>query len=226
NYHHPIGEVVAAALPALLRQGKPLDPLVETIGATDLACSVDVESLAKRAPRQAELLEALCDAGGIGIAAEELTERLPNWRRAATALFDKGLIERLEVRATDFDESPPPGVPGPELNPEQQAAVDRLRSEERFAAVLVEGVTGSGKTEVYLRRMQDVIDSGRQVLVLVPEIGLTPQLVARLRKRLGIEPALLHSGLTDSQRMAAWRAARSGAARLAPQFSRHSRTRA
>ncbi|MEJ2298398.1 MAG: primosomal protein N', partial [Woeseiaceae bacterium] len=180
-----------------------------------LAFSVDVEALAKRAPRQAELLEALCDAGGSGFAAEELTERLPNWRRAATALFDKGWIERLEVRTTDFDESPPPpGVPGPELNPEQQAAVDRLRSEERFAAVLVEGVTGSGKTEVYLRRMQDVIDSGRQVLVLVPEIGLTPQLVARLRKRLGIEPALLHSGLTDSQRMAAWRAARSGTARL------------
>ena len=76
------------------------------------------------------------------------------------------------------------------------------------------GGIGSGKTEVYLRRMQDVIATGRQVLVLVPEIGLTPQLLARLRRRLGIEPALLHSGLTDAQRLAAWRAARSGAARL------------
>ena len=75
-------------------------------------------------------------------------------------------------------------------------------------------MTGSGKTEVYLQRMRDVIDAGRQVLVLVPEIGLTPQLIARLRKRLGIEPALLHSGLTDTERLAAWRAARSGAARL------------
>jgi primosomal protein N' (replication factor Y) len=62
--------------------------------------------------------------------------------------------------------------------------------------------------------MRDVIDTGRQVLVLVPEIGLTPQLVSRLRKRLGVEPALLHSALTDSERLAAWRAARSGAARL------------
>ncbi len=214
-YHHPIGEVVAAALPALLRQGKALDPLVETIATTDLASSIDVEALARRAPRQAELLETLCDAGGNGIEADELTERLPNWRRAAAALFDKALIERLEVRAADFDEStPPPGTPGPALNAEQQAAVDRLRAEERFGAFLIEGVTGSGKTEVYLRRMQDVIDSGRQVLVLVPEIGLTPQLVARLQRRLGIEPALMHSGLTDLQRLAAWRAARSGAARL------------
>jgi primosomal protein N' (replication factor Y) len=214
-YHHPIGEVVSAALPALLRKGKPLHPLVETIATTDLAAAVDLEALAKRAPRQAELLETLHDAGGNGVAADELTERMPTWRRAASALFDKGLIERLEVRATDFDEATaPPGMAGPELNPDQQAAVERLRSQDRFAAILIEGVTGSGKTEVYLRRMQDVIDTGRQVLALVPEIGLTPQLVTRLRNRLGIEPALLHSGLTDIQRLASWRAARSGAARL------------
>jgi primosomal protein N' (replication factor Y) len=80
--------------------------------------------------------------------------------------------------------------------------------------LLIDGVTGSGKTEVYLQRMKDVIDQGRQVLVLAPEIGLTPQLVARLRDRLGIEPALLHSGLADVERLAAWRAARAGAARL------------
>ncbi|MDH3362818.1 MAG: primosomal protein N', partial [Gammaproteobacteria bacterium] len=72
----------------------------------------------------------------------------------------------------------------------------------------------SGKTEIYLQRMRDMIDQGKQVLVLAPEIGLTPQLVARLRERLGIEPALLHSGLTDIERLTAWRAARCGAAHL------------
>ena len=214
-YHHPIGEVVAAALPALLRQGKPLHPVVETVVATALAASADIEALAARAPRQAELLETVSDAGGNGIDAEQLTELLPNWRRAATGLFSKGLIERHDARAPEFDESTAPaGTPGPELNPAQEAAVERLRAADRFAAFLIEGVTGSGKTEVYLRRMQDVIDAGGQVLVLVPEIGLTPQLVSRLRRRLGIEPALLHSGLTDTQRLAAWCAARSGAARL------------
>ena len=214
-YHHPIGEVVSAALPAFLRQGKPLHPVVEVIGAADLGTAADIESLAKRAPKQAELLETLVDAGGNGFEADHLTEVLPNWRRVAKALFEKGLISRRETRSPDFDETLAPAAqPGPALNEDQQAAIQALRSSDLFGAWLIEGVTGSGKTEVYLQRMQDIIDRGQQVLVLVPEIGLTPQLVTRLRKRLGIEPALLHSALSDTERLAAWRAARSGAAKL------------
>ncbi len=214
-YHHPIGEVVAAALPALLRQGKSLYPIVETVSVTDSGENTDVESLARRAPKQAELLETLLDAGGSGLEADAITDMLPNWRRAARALFEKGLIQRVELRSADFDETlAPDATPGPALNDDQQTAVTSLRRSDAFGAFLIEGVTGSGKTEVYLRRMQDIIEQGKQVLVLVPEIGLTPQLVARLRKRLGIEPALLHSALTDIERLSAWRAARSGAARL------------
>ena len=214
-YHHPIGEVAAAALPAGLRQGKALHPIVEIIAARTEAETVDVPALAKRAPKQAELLETLLDAGGNGLDTDLLSESLPHWRRAAKGLFDKALIERREQRADDFDEQIGGNPkPGPELNDAQTAALARLRRAEGFHACLLEGVTGSGKTEVYLRRMRDVIDAGKQVLVLVPEIGLTPQLTSRLRERLGLEPALLHSGLTDNARLAAWRAARSGAARL------------
>ena len=214
-YHHPIGEVVAAALPAQLRQGKSLHPTVEMVAATDAAASMDVEALAKRAPRQAELLETLLDAGAGGLEAEQLTESLPNWRRAAGPLFEKGLLARFEARAPEFDETvAPEATPGPTLNGDQQAALAALRETDHFSTFLLEGVTGSGKTEVYLQRIRDVIAGGRQVLVLVPEIGLTPQLVSRLRRRLGVEPALLHSGLSDGERLAAWRAARSGAARL------------
>ncbi len=214
-YHHPIGEVVAAALPALLRQGRAVHPRVECIAATALAANVDVTAMAKRAPKQAELLETLRDAGGNGLETDHLTSVLPNWRRAAKGLFDKGLIERIEALAPDFDETLVPGaVAGPDLNDAQQAALATLRQRDSFVAYLLEGVTGSGKTEVYLQRMLDVIGRGRQVLVLVPEIGLTPQLVARLQKRLGIDPVLLHSGLTDTWRLAGWRAARSGAAHL------------
>ena len=214
-YHHPVGEVVAAALPALLRQGKALHPVVEMIAVTESGTSSDIEALVKRAPRQAELLETLHDAGGDGLEAEHLTELLPNWRRVAKSLFEKGLIERFAARSEDFDETlAPEATAGPELNEDQRKALQTLRSDINVGAFLLEGVTGSGKTEVYLQRLQDVIEQGRQALVLVPEIGLTPQLVSRLRKRLGIEPALLHSGLTDIERLAAWRAARSGAARL------------
>jgi primosomal protein N' (replication factor Y) len=214
-YHHPVGEVVAAALPAILRQGKALYPPVETVAATDLGAAADVEGLAKRAPRQAELLETLLDAGGNGLGADQLTEILPNWRRAAKALFEKGLAARFESRSGDFDETlAPEATPGPKLNDDQLGGLRELRTSDTFGVYLVEGVTGSGKTEVYLQRMKDIVDQGKQVLVLVPEIGLTPQLVTRLRRRLGVEPALLHSGLTDIERLSAWRAARSGAARL------------
>ncbi len=214
-YHHPIGEVVSAAMPALLRQGKALHPTVEMLVITDLGEATDIETLATRAPRQGELLEYLLDAGGNGVDAERLGEELPNWRRAAKPLFDKGLIARIETRAADFDETLGcDAQTGPALNDDQRDALATLRCSDSFGAYLIDGVTGSGKTELYLTRMQDVINRGQQVLVLAPEIGLTPQLVSRLRQRLGIQPALLHSGRTDVERLTAWRAARSGAARL------------
>ena len=214
-YHHPIGEVVAAALPSLLRHGKPLYPKVEKVGATDLGKQAELKFLARRAPKQAELLEALFDAGDDGLDTDLLTETLPTWRRAAKGLAEKGLSATFEARAQEFDERlVTPRTPGPDLNTDQQQALSVLRAKDTFGTYLLDGVTGSGKTEVYLQRVQDILDQGNQVLILVPEIGLTPQLVSRLRDRLGIEPALLHSGLSDSARLAAWRAARSGAAHL------------
>ncbi|MCH9694952.1 MAG: primosomal protein N' [Gammaproteobacteria bacterium] len=214
-YHHPIGEVAATALPALLRHGKALHPKVEMVAITSAAATADFESLRRRAPKQAELLELLVDAGDGGMDADLLTETLPNWRRVAKALREKGLLSGFESRAPDYDERiVAEKAADHELNAGQSDALKSLRTSDAFAAFLLDGVTGSGKTEVYLHRMRDVIDRGLQVLVLVPEIGLTPQLVDRLRARLGIEPVLLHSGLSDIARLSAWRAARSGAARL------------
>ncbi|MBT8086838.1 MAG: primosomal protein N' [Gammaproteobacteria bacterium] len=214
-YHHPIGEVVAAALPALLRHGKPLHPSVEMICITDAGASEDPEQLAKRAPKQAELIEMLVDAGGDGIEADRLTEELPNWRRTASPLFQKGHLCRIEMRSEDFDEARAgSAIKALTLNDDQQRALAALRGSDTFASYLIDGVTGSGKTEIYMQRMRDLIEQGKQILILAPEIGLTPQLVSRLRDRLNIEPALQHSGLTDTERLRSWRAARSGAARL------------
>ena len=214
-YHHPVGEVVAAALPALLRQGKPLHPVLVHVVATDAGEKTDLETLARRAPRQAELLELLLDAGGNGLDVETLAEQYPTWRRAARPLREKGLISQHEARVYEArNDETSPGQPGPTLNAAQEAAVQVVRSHRGFGAFVLDGVTGSGKTEVYLSLMQEVIAAGSQVLVLVPEIGLTPQLVARLQRRLGIAPAILHSGLTDLERLSAWRRARSGAAPL------------
>ena len=129
------------------------------------------------------------------------------------AAAEKGLIERVDRPGSDSDPTARPASP-PELNPAQSAAVDAVATSRGFAAFLLDGVTGSGKTEVYLRLIDRALAEGRQVLVLVPEIGLTPQLVRRFEKRLGFRPAAMHSSLTDSERLVAWRRAQSGAARL------------
>ena len=206
---------MSAALPALLRQGKPLHPTVERVAITDSGAQENIDMLAQHAPRQAELLEALIDAGGDGLDADLLTDTLPTWRRAAKRLGEKGLLSIFEVRAEDFDERlASEQSPDLTLNADQERALEILRASDQFGVFLLDGVTGSGKTEVYLQRVRNILEQGRQVLILVPEIGLTPQLVARLTDRLGIEPALLHSGLSNNARLAAWRAARSGAARL------------
>ena len=214
-YHHPIGEVVAAALPAMLRQGKPLFPTLTFVAISDSGASADVEQLGKRAPRQAELLESIHDAGGNGIDVDSLAELIPNWRRAAKPLLEKGLIVRFDATA---DAEPPTcdvaASPGPALSDDQRAAVEMLQQRKEFAAFLLDGVTGSGKTEVYLQVIRDVLAADRQVLILVPEIGLTPQLVSRLRQRLGVEPAVLHSRLNAADRLTAWRNARQGLAKL------------
>lgn len=139
-YHHPVGEVIAAALPGPLRRGNALKP-----------------------PRAAK-------------------KKVP---AAETA---------------------------PELNAEQARALQTLEATSAYACTLIEGVTGSGKTELYLRHAAKVLAAGKQVLVLVPEIGLTPQLAARFEARFGDRVALFHSGMTETARARSWLRARSGEA--------------
>ena len=100
------------------------------------------------------------------------------------------------------------------LNDEQRAAADAIRAADGFAAFLLDGVTGSGKTEVYLDAIADCLARGKQALVLVPEIGLTPQALARFRTRLGVPVHALHSGLNDNARARVWLAAARGQARV------------
>jgi primosomal protein N' (replication factor Y) len=212
-YHHPIGEVAAAALPTPLRGGKPLYPTVRRLALSEEGKAEDSRVLRKRAARQADLLEKLQDRSPVDFT--ELDAAMPGWRRVYKAMADKGwLIETELSEATPSLEGPYPPQKGPTLNADQAAALAEIRKTAGFAVTLLQGVTGSGKTEVYLRLIHDVLAAGRQVLVLVPEIGLTPQLVARFSKRLGFAPAVLHSSLTDSERLASWRAAADGTAPL------------
>ena len=210
-YHHPIGEVVAAALPAALRKGQALSDYVQQIALGSAAADVDLTVLRKRAPKQAEVLEAL-SAEPLG--PEELDERVDGWRRTRKRLLENNWIQINSIKQQAGPAAIVTMAAGPELNADQATAVAALRAGSGFRVSLLDGVTGSGKTEVYLRLMADVLQAGKQVLIVVPEIGLTPQLVSRLAARLGHEPAVLHSGLTDTARLTAWRQARTGKARV------------
>lgn len=210
-YHHPLGEALLHALPTALRKGKPLLP-VERRGWRVTAAGRDARPEAlTRAPKQRRLLEQLqgCPDG------LELTALEQEWGPCREPL--KALHKRCWI-----EPCVPPAIPSertlqgaPALNPAQQQAVDALRGAlGGFAPFLLDGVTGSGKTEVYLQAIETALAQGRQVLVLVPEIGLTPQLQRRFRRRIREPLAILHSGLADGERLRAWQQVRSGEARL------------
>lgn len=151
-------------------------------------------------------------------------DRLPGWAgddlSTLRRLESRGLVT-IEARAharrpdhADVGALHGDGRHAPPLNPDQALAVERLAAAEPGDRLLLHGVTGSGKTEVYLQAAQRVIASGKAVLVLVPEIALTPQTVARFRRRLGETVAVLHSGLSKGERRDEWWRLRSGEARV------------
>jgi primosomal protein N' (replication factor Y) (superfamily II helicase) len=195
------GEAVNLLLPGALRRTREFrEP---PPGAYELT-EKGLEAPLERAPRQAEIRDLL--AAGPK-AREELLEH------AGTEV-----LRRMEagglIGASDSDPQPE-AVAGPELNAEQRAAVAAIvHHRRRFSPFLLAGVTGSGKTEVYLQAARHMLHGSGQVLILVPEIGLTPQLVRRIESRLGHQAHVYHSGLSEGERLACWQAARSGRARV------------
>ncbi|HXN79345.1 MAG TPA: primosomal protein N' [Steroidobacteraceae bacterium] len=217
-YHHPLGEVIAAALPKALREGAPVAAQIECWRATAAGLEALAADAARRSPKQQALLALLATRSG-GLTSADITAQLPRWRSAARALLARGWIERLEVSAAaGAPSSGPPAARiernAPALSAAQSEAVAQIDATAgKYAAWVLQGATGSGKTEVYLQCAAHTLARSASVLVLVPEIGLTPQLVQRFRARLKVDIAVLHSGLSDAERLAAWRAARSGQAR-------------
>ena len=199
-YHHPLGEVFATMLPSAAMRGAAFTWNPEEIWRRTAAPLPPIE----RAPRQRALVAFLDERGGWATGADIRARGFSSAMIAA--LEKKGAVE---PGARPFQLEDPP-----ELTAEQRAVVQNFRENSTgFAPTLVDGVTGSGKTEVYLQAMSDVLDRGGQVLVLVPEIALTPQTVDRFRRRYG-EADVFHSGLTDRERLATWLKCRDGACRI------------
>jgi primosomal protein N' (replication factor Y) len=212
-YQHTPGEALFSALPARLRRPSPSLESGEpgwrlTGGGRDGATGLT------RAPRQAQVAVLLLESG-TGLSTHDLTRRLGNCRAALRALAARGWVEPCRFAPDPQGARATPAKGGPELNPHQRLAVDSIRNAlGSFRAFLLQGVTGSGKTEVYVQLLQSVLAGGRQALVLVPEIGLTPQLLRRLSDRVAAPMVALHSALSAGERERAWRRAASGEATL------------
>ncbi len=206
-YHHPIGEVIQALLPVSLRQGKTTDSReLDVWRLTPAGRQADTATL-KRAPKQSALWKLLVQHPQ-GLDAASLDDYFEHWSAPLNFLIKRGWVEQIQRPAAPAGayEAATPIV----LNAAQIAARQKIQAAlGSFQAFLLDGVTGSGKTEVYLQVIADVLQDGRQALVLVPEIGLTPQLLERFRTRFGTV-AVFHSGLSDAERLATWLAARDG----------------
>lgn len=209
-YAHPVGEVFATALPVLLRQEKALPKLEEWRWLLTPTGHAALATLSGRAVRQRRMLELLRDHP-LGMTPAQLRAADADWRTILQRLQEFGWVERRQADPTSISpRDPVTGESPPPLAATQQAAVSAILERQGFSSFLLDGVTGSGKTEVYLRIIERMLAQNRQVLILVPEIGLAPQLSQRLRARFSAPMAIMHSGLNESERLDAWLRARSG----------------
>ncbi len=211
-YHHPIGEVVATAFPVALRQGKKAALQQEQRYVLSAKGKLLKPEQLKRAPKQQAMLALFQQTPG-PLDNATLKEWHHNWRNTLQGLLDKALVEQAgDNEAADEALRRQPAL---SPNAQQQHAIDSISAAlGTFAAFLLEGVTGSGKTEVYMQAIEQVLQRGRQVLVLLPEITLTPQLERRFRQRFAVPIVASHSKMTDNQRLNAWLKMRQGAAAI------------
>lgn len=210
-YQHSVGDVLANALPTKLRKGEAL------ISRDHSRWRLSTEGLGlpeqglKRAPKQAKLLALLQRQSSIN---DEQLQEAGLSKTTLKAMTDKGLIEGYSADASDAQTGPLLRATPLSLNCEQQVAVDAVSSQAGYQCFLLEGITGSGKTEVYLQLIERCLQQGQQALLLIPEIGLTPQTLLRVKQRFHWPVVMLHSGLTDRERLLAWQSATKGEARM------------
>jgi len=192
-YHQPLGLIIDLALPKRLLIGQPYEVSETTYQITDVGQAAIQTNALVRAPKQASLLGQ--------VSANIITETFVS--TVYRALKSKGYIK--EITQTQQPEMPaitPSGAKA--LSTEQAAALDWCLQAQSGDIGLLEGITGSGKTEVYLQWLTQVIAQGKQALVLVPEIGLIHQTLQRLQARLQVPVACYHSGMTNIERLQTW----------------------
>lgn len=202
-YHYPLGEVLGTILPSAARKGA--DFTIKPEAPPDVWCLGDLNVVSPRAKTQQAVIEHM-----------QQTSSAQTGDALIAAGFNRAMLRKLEEggalkrQMPDAEQALDTALAP---TPEQDHAISQINAAQGFDVFALEGVTGSGKTEVYLQSMAPVLNAGKQVLVLVPEIALTPQTLARFQNRFG-HTGMLHSALTDQQRLQTWLRCRAGELRI------------
>lgn len=208
-YHTPLSEVIPLALPKYFRDGRLYESLVEHDYQLAMSAADAHAQISLRAKRQHDLIDLLSDKGPLS--KQKITAEGFNAAQIS-AFLTQGIIQLTPRRMFSANE---PKTQPLTLNSEQADIVSRItQSFDAYQCFLIEGVTGSGKTEVYLQVIEKILRTGKQALVLVPEIGLTPQLLKRFSERFSEPMAVVHSNLNDTERQRAWQLAKESTVKL------------
>lgn len=211
-YQSPMSEVLPLALPKALRQGKPVLLPLGDYYQLNMPLTDAQHLIKKGASKHHELLAKLAETS------EPLSKKMLLSHGVSKTQIDtleaRGIIKKtqrieLPIRRHNHESRPLP------LNTEQAHAVNSIHCHlESYRCFLLQGVTGSGKTEVYLHVIATLLAANKQVLILVPEIGLTPQLLARFSARFDTPMVVLHSSLNETERVTAWQLAKDNHVKL------------
>ncbi|MBT7410086.1 MAG: primosomal protein N' [Methylococcales bacterium] len=199
-YIQPFSDVIFSSMPPLLKKGHVYSkPVTHFYTLKQQDFKID-----QRASKQLELVEIVTNSS-VAVVEETLSIVGGNWRQALNALIKKGVLTKVTREDAELPVADNINKEIVYLNSEQQAVVDCVvNNGDGFKSYLLDGVTGSGKTEVYIELSKVVLKQNKQVLILVPEINLTPQFLKRFQARLAVNILVLHSGLSEKTRLESW----------------------
>jgi primosomal protein N' (replication factor Y) len=204
-YHHPIGDCFQTVLPKKIRLGELAE--LQTEAYWQLTSSVIETKLGKK---QNELITLLKEYSE-GVSQKFIYQQLGQCRTSLLGLEEKKVVRSFQhIKQPLITHNP---VEHCQLNEEQLSAVENVwQTRSRFTPYLLQGVTGSGKTEVYMQLAENMVEAGKQILILIPEIGLTTQFVERFKKRLAARIVILNSAVSDGERKQSWLSAKAALA--------------
>ena len=208
-YHYPLGEIISYFFPPSLRKGKEAKfRESKYLELTSKGSFLEEETLT-RAPSQQKLISILKDKKEMTL---KSAQAFGISNAAVNGLIEKGFVNRFSRELSPYKKLENKHLSSPkQLNPEQNKAVNAIKkAKNKNTTFLLDGITGSGKTEVYLQAIQEIVNEGKQALILIPEIGLAPQAEERFREYFGDRVMSFHSAKNEREKVDAWLGASRG----------------